>query len=924
MRDFKAYVREHVAPLGLAEEREQKIVDEWAAALEEIYDALCAGGLSDEEAWRELQRQIPDWKEVGQDLLDAEPMLLRLANAPRAPLLGGTGRTVPATWRGRLTSGLVRDVRASLRWLLKDPGYSATVILTLAVCLGTNAAIFSVIHAVLLRPLPVPEPDRIVGMGDVYPTITPNDILSNDAPSYFDRLEALTTLEEQAMFSFWFDTLTIDGIPQEVRGMRVTPSLFRVLRVSPALGRAFTDGEGEIGAERKIILSHSLWQQLYGGDPAVLGQPLRLGWTGEQYTIVGVMPRGFSFFDQGYDGHAGASDGVQFWIPLAFRPEQKADGARTRYGFFHVGRLRAGATVGQVRAQLDALHAANVKRFPQFLFTELGMYTAVTPLHEALARGVRRTLYLLWGGATFVLLIGVINIANLTVARASMRRRELAMRLALGAGRFQVARQLVIEAMLPAALGGLAGLVVGAGILQALAVTGLGNLPNAADVRMETTPIGFVAVVSGVVGVLIGLVPAMTAGAATINQVLGDGSRVGTAGRTARLLRRALVVTQVALSVVLLIAATLLFTSFRHLLRVDAGFTAAGVVTMTIFPPPSRYPDTQAVVALTDRVLERVRTVPGVQAVGVTSNIALSGFESAAAVSAAGSSTTDAAVIPSVVAVTPGYFEAMATALVRGRYFAESDREHTLPVAIVDERLAERLWPGVDPLGKAIFRGDSGPFTVVGVVRDVRFEGLTGSIESIGAAYFPHSQAPVMRRLRWIAIKSSVEPAAVVRAVRSALLEIDADLPLADVQTMGERTARSLVSHRLATSLATIFAGVALLLSMLGIYGVLANVVARRRREIGIRMALGSTVRAIFYLVLSEGLTLIGVGLVLGLTGAVAVSRTLKGLVFGVQATDPLLFGTVAFATGCVALLACVVPARRATRVDPVDVLSAQ
>ena len=918
MRDFKAFVREHVAALGLPPDREQKIVDEWAAELEDTYDGLRAGGLSDVAAWREIQRQIPDGKE-----LDLEPVLLQPSNPQRGPLPRGTMRSAIIWLRTALTTGVARDVGASLRLVIKDPGFTATVVLTLAICLGANAAVFTVVHAVLLRPLPAPESDRIVGIGDVYPTVTPNDILANDVPSYFDRRKELTTLDEQGMFTFWFDTLTIDGLPQEVRGMRVTPSLFRVLRVPPVLGRAFVDAEGEIGEEQKVILSYSLWQRLYGGDPGVLGQSLRLGWTGKQYTIVGVMPGGFSFFDQGYDGHTGASDGIQFWIPLAFTPEQKSDNGRTRYGFFHIGRLRADASVQQVQAQLDALRTANAKRFPQFRYDELGMYTAVTPLQEALTRRVRRTLYLLWAGAGFVLLIGTINIANLSLARGSARRRELATRLALGAARFQLARQLTIEAMVPAALGGAAGVAVGAAILQALTLTGLNDLPNATDVRMNATSLFFVAAASLAVGLLIGLVTATMAWATSINQTLGDGSRFGTSGRTAQLFRRVLVTTQVALSVILLIAASLFFTSFRHLISLDAGFSASGVLTATIFPPPSRYPNQQAVAALQDRVLEQMRNIPGVQTAGITSNIALSGFESPSTVTTSQSSVPGApAIVPSVVSVTPGYFEAMATRLIRGRYFAEGDRENTQRVAIVDERLAQRLWPNEDPLGKAIYRGEFGPFTVVGVVREMRLEGLTVRIDSIGTAYFPHTQTPPLPRLRWIAIKSAADPAAVVRALRAVLVEIDPDLPISDVQTMSGRTAQSLVSQRLAMNLAAMFAGVALLLSMLGIYGVLANLVARRSREIGIRIALGSTVRAIAALVLTEGVALIGIGLILGLAGAVAMAQALKSLVFGVQATDPLLLGTVAFATGCIALLACVVPARRATRVDPVEVLS--
>ena len=338
----------------------------------------------------------------------------------------------------------------------------------------------------------------------------------------------------------------------------------------------------------------------------------------------------------------------------------------------------------------------------------------------------------------------------------------------------------------------------------------------------------------------------------------------------------------------LLIGATLLFTSFRYLLRLDAGFNATGVVTATIFPPPSRYPNQQSVVALLDRVLERVRAIPAIDAAGITSNIALSGFESPSSVTVVGRAADDrTAVIPSVVAITPGYFEAMNTPLVRGRFFAASDRGDSLRVAIVDQRLASRLWPDADPLGKGIMRGDAGPYTVVGVVRDVRLEGLAASIDSIGTAYFPHTQAPPQRRLRWIAIRSSVDSAAVIGALRAALLAIDPDLPIADIQTMTERTANTLVSQRLATSLATMFAAVALLLSMLGLYGVLVSLVATRTREIGIRLALGSTMRGVLRLVLTEGVVLVGVGLLLGMAGAIAMAQTLQGLVFGVQPTDP-------------------------------------
>lgn len=927
MRDFKRFVHEHLSTLALPRERERKIVEELAAQIEESYDSFVARGLSDEEAWNEVQRQIPDWKTLGDELLEAEPVIVRLAQPERGPLAGATKRTLVSRLRELLALGLARDLQSSVRLLIKHRGFTLTTILTLAVCLGANAAIFTVVYSVLLRPLPIPDADRVVAMGDVYPTITPNDILSNAAPSYFDRLEAMTTLEEQAMFTLWFDTLTIDGISEEIRGMKATPSLFRVLRVNPTLGRAFTDAEGEIGAEQKIILSHGLWQRLYGGDQTVIGRDLRLGWTGQRYTIVGVMPRGFSFFDLGDDGHARApGEGVQFWIPLAFTAAQRSDDARTRYGFFHVGRIRPGATIAEVHGQIDALNAANLERFPQFGLAELGMYTAVTPLQDALTRTVRGILYLLWGGAAFVLLIGALNIANLSLARSSVRARELATRLALGAGRFRVTRQLILEGVLLAGIGGLASVGVGVWILRTLASSGIANMPNAAAVHMDWTVVGFTMAASVLVGVLIGLVPATTIDRLNLNQVLAEGSRLGTGGRAARLFRRGLVVTQVAFSVVLLIGAGLLLTSFRNLLAVDAGFDAGRVTTATIFPPPSRYKDQDAVVALSNRVLESIRSIPGVEAAGITSNIALSGRTSPATVFADDRNPRpgEALVLPSVVSVTPGYFEAMATPLVRGRHFAETDQARTMPVAIVDEYLAARLWPHEDPIGKGLRRGGSERYTVVGVVRDVRFESLASRTESVGAAYFPHTQAPALGRLRWIAIKTATESTAVARALRSTLMAVDPDLPLSDVQTMTERRSRSVVPQKLAMGLASMFGVVALFLSVLGIYGVLAYVVAQRTREIAIRMALGSTARGIFQIFFKEGLTLVAGGLTLGLLGALAMGRALQGQVFGVRPTDPFVLGIVALSTGIIALLASVSPAYRATRVDPLNALNKQ
>jgi predicted permease len=843
-------------------------------------------------------------------LLEPDPPATRLAHTERGPF----------------ALGIFRDLRSSAKLLIKARGFTATTLLTLAICLGANLAIFTVVYGVVLRPLPVPDAERLVAFGDVYPTITPNDILSNTSPSYFDRRESLTSLDELAMFSSWFDTIVMDGVAQELRGMRTTPSLFRVLRVPPALGRVFADADAEPGHELKIILSHGLWQRLYGGDPNVIDRHIRLGWTGQQYTIVGVMPRGFAFFERGNDGHARAGgESISFWIPLANTPALKADNVRTRYGYFQIGRLRTGATIEQLRAQSDALNARMFEQFPQFNFAGLQMYTSVLPLQEALTRGVRRVLYLLWGGAGFVLLIGALNIANLSIARASTRVRDLGMRLALGASRLRVARELTLEGVLLGGAGGVLGLAVGAGLLRLL-VTSVADLPNAASVRLDAPVIAAALGAALVVGLLVGLASSSTLGRLDITHALAEGGRGGTGGRAVRMLRRTLIVAQVGASVVLLIGASLLLTTFRNLLSVDGGFSAERVITATMFPPPSRYADQTAVAAFFNRALESVRATPGVQAAGITSNIALSGGNSPSSVSAADRppKPDEPPLVPSVVVVSPGYFEAMSTPLLRGRFFADSDRANTQPVAIVDERLAARLWGTENPIGKGVIRGSGTTYTVVGVVRDVRFEGLAARTESIGTAYFTHTNAPPSGRLRWIAVKTTGDSGGLVASVRSAIAAIDPDLPLSDIQTMSERTSRSLLSQRLAMSLASLFGVIALILSAVGLYSVLAFAVARRTREIGIRMALGSSPQGIFRLVFSEGLLLVASGLVPGVAGAVALGRTLEEQVFGVRPTDPVILGAVALAAGLIALLACLSPARRAMRVDPLSVLNDQ
>ena len=620
---------------------------------------------------------------------------------------------------------MIRDIRYGLKLLWKDRGFAATAILTLAVCIGANTAVFTIVNSVLLRPLPVSESDRILLMANQYPNAGTGlaNFTNSGVPDYYDRLRDVKAFEEQAMYNFTGQAIEINQTPERVRAMNATPSLFRLLRAAPALGRAFDDSEGEIGNERKVILSYGLWRQLFGADTAVLGRDLRL--SGRPFTIVGVMPRGFSFVDPE----------VRLWTPLAFTPQMKSDDARHSNSWYNIGRLKPGATLEQAQAQVNALNAANLARFPEMkeLLINAGFRTSVQRLQVVLVRGVKGTLYLLWGGAAFVLLIGAVNIANLTLARSSLRVRELATRMALGAGRAQVARQLIVESLLVAGGGGLAALAFGSGTLRALGSIGLDRLPRMNEIHLDGAVIGCTLAVSALIGALIGLVPVAHVFSVNLGAVLHEEGRTGTGGRKARATRRVLVVAQVAIAFVLLVGAGLMMASFRRLLEVDPGFKAEGVITAVMSLPRARYADDNAVRAFTRRALEAIRAVPGVAAAGATTLIPLGGDHNDGVILAEGyvMKPGESLVSPMQVIVTPGYFETMSTPLARGRFFEERDSETAPPVVIVDERLARKFWSGADPIGKRMYR-PSNPkdllkidkntrwLTVAGVVRDVR------------------------------------------------------------------------------------------------------------------------------------------------------------------------------------------------------------
>jgi len=638
-----------------------------------------------------------------------------------------------------------------------------------------------------------------------------------------------------------------------------------------------------------------------------------------------VMPKGFYFLNPD----------VMLWRPLAFTNEQKADSQRHSNNWQNIARLKPGATVQQAQQQVDALNKANLDRFPQYkeLLINAGFHTTVVPLQEDVVRDIKKTLYLMWGGALFVLLIGCVNVANLVLVRSRARIKELATRLALGAGRLRVGRQLVVESVLLTMLSAAVGLLVGYGTLRLLGTINIQDLPRGQEIRLDGVVIAYTLGISALIGLILGLIPVANVLPANLTTVLREEGRSGTAGRGARTLRRTLVVAQVAFAFVLLIGAGLLFASFRQVLAVDPGFNPDGVLTASINLPRSRYADDKALVGFTNEALRRIRALPGVSVAGATDTIPFGGNNSDSVILAEGYQMKpgESVISPSSVDVTPGYFEAMQARLVAGRFIDERDGHDAPKVIVVDETLAKRFWPNRDPIGRRMFKPtdinnllaitEKTVFlTVVGVVKDLKLHDLTEGKTTVGAYFFPMDQD--ISSGMTFAVRTASDPAALSGSVRGALSQLDRELPVFDLQTLDQRMEKSLVSRRSPVLLSLSFGLVALLLSAIGIYGVLAYLVTQRRKEIGIRIALGSSARGIFELVLREGLMLIVGGFVVGALGAAALRRSLQSQLFGVSATDPIVLATVTIVLAAVAILACALPARRATRIDPIIALA--
>jgi predicted permease len=819
----------------------------------------------------------------------------------------------------------LQDLRYAARLLWKDRGFSLTTAATLALCLAANIAIFAVVNAVLLRPLPFPEPARILMVSNAYPGAGVV-VASNGVPDYYDRLRDVTVFEELAMYRTQGVTLggQGDGEPERVTSMPVTPSFFRLLRTEPFRGRLFTEAEAEPGQERPVVLSYGFWQRKFAGRDGAIGQPLRIN--GVPYTIVGVAPRGFRF----------VNPEVQLWTAVAFSAAERADDRRHSNSWQQIGRLKGGASLEQAQQQLDAVNAANMVRFPQFreILTNAGFHTRAVVLQDELVRESRRTLYLLWGGVTFVLIIGCVNVANLASIRATARVRELATRAALGATLSRLARQLMTESVLLSVIGGVAGLVLGWWALSASAMMGFDQLPRGEEIALDARTVTFALALVLAVGLSVGLLPVLALRRTNLAQVVREEGRSGTASRGARVARRVLVTSQVAFALILLVGAGVLLASFQRVLAVDPGFDPGHLLTGSISLPASRYAAMPEVRMTMQRLIERVRAVPGVEHVGATTMLPFTGSSNDSVILAEGYQMApgESLVSPNTITASDDYFAAMKIRLLEGRFFDGRDVEGGMRAIIVDERLARKFWRGQSALGKRMYfpgRADnlmapppeSEWFTVVGVVSGVRNTGLveTGEGQRVGAYYFPYAQQPA--RGVSLAIRSTQAPDSVISGVRAAIAEVDPELPFYDVRAMTERVDESLIDRRTPMLLAVGFATVALFLAAIGIYGVLAYQVTQRTREIGIRLALGAATSTIFAMILREGAIIVLSGAVLGLAGAFFLRQTLQSQLYEIGAMDPRVTASVAGVLLAVALTACLLPARRAARTDAVNAL---
>jgi putative ABC transport system permease protein len=806
---------------------------------------------------------------------------------------------------------LWQDLRYGARTLLKNPGFTAIAVITLALGIGANTAIFSVVNAVLLRPLQYAEPDRIIQIWQTFPQLGSNQVTVS-APEFLDYKDQNHVFERIAAFRPQGFTLMGGSEPERILGFRVSADLFPLLGVAPTLGRAFLPEEDQLGSLRAVVLSHSAWQRRFGSDVAVIGKSLTLD--GESFTVVGVMPPDFHFPPQSLQN--------ELWTNVPFDSNDLNRPGWRPLGM--IARLKSGVSMDQANAELKAIAG----RFP---VSGPAPSAYAVSLHEQVVGRVRRALLVLFGAVSFVLLIACANVANLLLSQAAARQREMAIRAAIGASRARLIRQLLVERMPLALLGGGVGLLLSVWIVEMLVSVNPDNIPRTNEIGIDLRALGFTLAVSLLTGIVFGLTPAWQSSKLDLNESLKEGGR-GTAVSFRRFsLRSLLLVAEVAMSLMLLIGAGLMTNSFARLLRVDPGFDPRGVLTMQVALPQSMYSEIHQRSFFFEQALERIRRLPGVQSAGMTSALPLNGNPDFG-FTIEGRTPSAPGDVPQTGwrSISPDYLQTMGIPLRRGRHFNEQDHEKAVLVAIINETMARRFWPDEDPLGKRIkLGGPQRPYpwmSIVGVVGDVKHDGLDTPVGP--EMYMPYAQTPFSQMpagLRFppmsLVARSNLDHSSLAAAARAEIKVLDKDQPVTNIMTLDQLLANSISQHRFYLLLLAFFASIALILAAVGVYGVVSYAVRQRTHEIGVRMAFGAQAGDALMLIIKHGMKLTLIGALIGLAGALALTRLIKTLLFDVSATDPLTFIVIALLLIGVALLACWIPARRATKVDPMVAL---
>ncbi len=804
---------------------------------------------------------------------------------------------------------LIQDLRFAFRQMARRPGFTAVVVLTMALGIGANAAIFSVLDAVLLKPLPYRQPEGLVKLWTRFTGIgMPNDQNWVSPPEFRDIQQLNRSFSDLAAIASGSINLGVKGSPQRVVGASVSPSLFPMLGVQPLIGRTFLPEESQPGRDHEVILSYGLWRRVFGGNRNVLGSTIDID--GVPMSVVGVMPKGFDYPQES-----------EIWGPLAFGPNDLSENSRGGHGLEVLARIRPGLSLAQVRSDMDRVGKTMIDQHRSYPYQKFGFALILHPLLDETVSDIKPTLFILMSAVALVLLIACANVANMLLARSTERQQEMETRMALGATSSRLARQLLTESIVLALAGGAIGLAITPWILRGLASIASQSLPRAIQTAVDSKTLIVITLVAIATGILFGVAPAMQVSRKRhFDRLKGNRS---TEGRKPKRLRNIVVICETAFSLLLIAGVGLLFRSFEQILKVDPGFRPQGVLTLRVSLPDAAYNKPEQIRGFYNELLDRVQRLPGVQSAGAVSQLPLGGLSSS------GTTTIDSQSVPpedttpeaDQRVVTPDYFKAMGISLVRGRYFEPRDTADAPPVAIVDETLAQTYWPSQDPIGKRLHMGglqSKAPWsTVVGVVRQVRNRTLEA--RSRVEVYWPLNQQPSTGMT--LAVLASGDPKNLAPTIQREVAAIDPNLPVYHVRTMTDVMGESLQRRRLALILLAGFAALALLLASLGVYGVTSYGVAQRQAEIGLRMALGANRAQVLAMLVRGGLATIAAGVSAGVVLALILTRLMSGFLFAVRAYDPLALGGAALLLAVAALVAILIPARRATKINPVVAL---